>query len=207
MATLTVFMLLIVPAVLILLAALLMPSKERIESDPSLAYGRGRRSAVGFVGLIGLIFGLILIGLGGTQNVEAVAGSVNAIQLGGAELVVLAILLLVGSSFYQRRIRRAKRGEDEVVMDVQAIGTTYLDESGVAIHEEPVYYDAPPPYRPPRREPQERIPPPYGPPRREPPERSPPAYGPPRREPPERSPPSGRPPYEGPPRRRPPQDF
>ncbi len=192
MATLTVFMLFVLPAVLILLAALLMPSRDRLEGDPSRAYGRGRRSAVGFVGLVGLIAGLILVGLGGTQNVEDVAGGVNAIQLGGVELVVLAAMLLGGSSYYRRRIRRAKRGQYEEIVDVQAIGATYLDDDGVAIYEEPTYYDTHPSYEPPRREP---------------PERSPPPYGPPRREPPEMSPPSGRPPHEGPPRRRPPQDF
>jgi hypothetical protein len=194
------FLLLVLPMVLILLVAFLLPTKDRIESNPSMAFRGGRRSVVNFVALMSVIIGLILIGLGATQNLDPLVGELNAVHIGGAELLVLSVMLIAASTYYKKRIMRAKRGEDEEVVDVQAIGTTYLDETGVAVYEEPTYYDTPSPYEPPRREPRERIPPSYGSPRREPPERSPPPYGPPRREPPERSPP----PY-GPPRREPPE--
>ena len=194
MAILTVFLALVVPAVLILLVALLLPTKGRLERDPSSAYARGRRGLIGLVGLVSLILGLILFTLGSTQNVEAVAGNVNAVHLGGIELVVLSVLLLAASNYYRRRIAIAKRGEDEEIVHVEAIEAAFLREAaqeGAGPYDSS-FYDAPPPYRPPRREPPERYPPPYGRPEREPPERRPPA---------------GSPPQGAPPRRRPPQDF
>lgn len=179
----------LIPAIIALLAAAFaLPSKRRIERDPSTAFRGGRRAMVNIAALFALVMGLILVGLGGTLEVKPIFASVNMVQVGGASLIVMTVVLLVASSRVRRLVRSARRGEREEVLEATVVSGSRpapLGPPGPAPPPRPQV-----PYRPPPRE--DGAPPPLPPRvRRETPPReeyqwggAPPPRGPPRRGPP-----------------------
>jgi hypothetical protein len=191
------FILFILPAVIVVLAAMAaLPSKGRIEMDPSTAFKRGKRALVNGATGFAILMGLILALVGGTQNVKAVVDGVNMIQIGGISLLAMGVVLIIATIQIRRLIKAAGRGTHEEVLDVAAFGAMSSAED--------VEVDWPERNLPPRPRPQPRLQPPPQP--RPPPGRSgdegrvrkPP-------QPPRRIPREGPPPRDEPPlRRRPP---
>jgi len=175
------FLAFLVPAALALVvAALALPGKARVERDPSTAYRRGRRALVNIASLFALVMGLVLTLLGGTQELETVVDGLNMVHIGGISLIVMAAVLLVASSGIRRQVKQAGRGAEEIVLDVAAVRRAPAPMGG-----------APPPAQGPPRLAQ-RPPPPYADQRPPPSRRPPPQYAdqPPRRDlPPRPSPP------------------
>lgn len=182
------FMFFLIPAVLALAAAAFaLPSKSRIERDPSTAFRRGKRAMVNLAVVLSLIIGLILLFYGPTQNAKEIVAGVNMVQVGGISLLAMGAVLIGTSTVIRSQIKNAERGEDEVVLEVAAVGSTPMQPTLGARPDMP-----PRPYPPPapRRVPRERPPPdPYGRDGQPPPYdqgAAPPAYRPPpRRRPPE----------------------
>lgn len=175
------FLAFLVPAALALVvAALALPGKARVERDPSTAYRRGRRALVNIASLFALVMGLVLTLLGGTQELETVVDGLNMVHIGGISLIVMAAVLLVASSGIRRQVKQAGRGAEEIVLDVAAVRRAPAPMGG-----------APPPAQGPPRLAQ-RPPPPYADQRPPPSRRPPPQYAdqPPRRDlPPRPAPP------------------
>ena len=183
------FLVFIVPAIIALLAATFaLPSKRRIEKDPSTAYKGGRRALVNIAVVFALVMGLILAGLGGTLEVEPIVGEVTMVHVGGVSLIVMAVVLLVASSRVRKLLRSARRGEREEVLEATVVSGQRPVSQGTPGPMPPPRPQVP--YRPPPRE--GGAPPPLPPRvRREPPPReeyqwggAPPPRGPPRRGPP-----------------------
>jgi hypothetical protein len=192
------FLLFIIPALIVGLAALAaLPSKGRIEKDPSTAFKRGKRTFVNGATGFALIMGLILALVGGTQNVKAVVDGVNMIQIGGISLLAMSVVLIVASIQIRRMVKEAGRGTHEMVVEVDAIGVEPVPSNNVHVefHDdrlpprpdpygrppvdgERVRMPPPPPRRPPKELPRDAPghdgmyrgpPPPRAPPRRRPP--------------------------------------
>jgi hypothetical protein len=183
------FVLFLIPAILALAAAAFaLPSKNRIERDPSTAYRRGKRAMVNLAVVLTLIIGLLLLFYGQTQNAQDIFTGVNMIMIGGISLIAMGAVLIGTSAVIRSQIKSAGRGEDEMVLEVAAVGAPPVQPTPEARADVP-----PRPYPPPapRRVPRERPPPdPYGrngqrpqyddgaqpPPYRPPPRRRPPEY-------------------------------
>jgi hypothetical protein len=122
MAIDTNFLAFLVPALLALMAAAVaLPSKGRIERDPSTAFRRGRRAVVNLAAAFAILLGAILAGLGGFLNLEPVVGPVNMAHVGGVSLIVMAVVLLVAALGIRRQILAAGRGEEEEVLEAAVI--------------------------------------------------------------------------------------
>lgn len=179
------FLLFLVPAILVVVtAAVALPSKARIERDPSTAFSGGKRALVALVSVLALVIGLSFAGFGGTFQREPVVGEVNMIQIGGVSLLAMAIALLVAMVRIRGQVRMAGKGQEEEVLEVSSMGTAAP----------PVPGSGPPPGQytpvdPGVRGPlPQRPPPPYA----RPPQGRPPPYPPP-------GPRPGQGPYQGPP--------
>ncbi len=179
------FLAFLIPALIVVLAAAVgFPSKNRIELDPSTAYGGGKRALVTLASILALVTGLILALLGGTQDLEALFAGINMVHIGGISLIIMGVVLLVTSAMIGRQIRRARRGAREQVLEVAALPVAPRS---------PTPGGAPPPrpsYPPPRDLPPRDLPPRDLPPRDYPPKGYPPREYPPR----ESRPPQGVPP-------------
>lgn len=155
------FILFIIPALMALLAAAVaLPSKGRIERDPSTAYKGWRRAIVNIAFVISISLGLILVALGGNLNLEPLFGDITMVHIGGISLIIMAVVLLVASSITKKQVKKAGRGVEEEVLEVGAV-------SGPAPAPIPTAH---PDLRPrPRPQPQYRSPPPsqYRPPPRD----------------------------------------
>lgn len=187
------FILFIIPALMALLAAAVaLPSKNRIERDPSTAYKGWRRATVNIAFVISISLGVILVALGGSLNLEPVFGDITMVHIGGISLIIMAIVLAVASSITKKQVKKAGRGMQEEVLEVDVVGVPAPA---------PVPTDRPDLPPRPSPEPQYRPPPPTGgapppAPRRVPPQDP---YGddpvyqgvPPPRPPPRRGPPPG----------------
>jgi hypothetical protein len=136
---------------------------------------------------LAMLMGLILALLGSTQDVETLVVGLNMVHIGGISLLVMAVVLLAASSLVGRRIQKAGRGADEVVMEVAAVPMARPPPMAGGA---PPPRDLPPRDLPPRPGPGARdLPPRPGPgPRDLPPRRGPPprGQGPPRGGPPPR---------------------
>jgi len=193
------FLAFLVPAAMALVvAALALPGKARVERDPSTAYRRGRRALVNIASLFALVMGLVLSLLGGTQELETVVDGLNMVHIGGISLIVMAVALLAASSGIRRQVKQAGRGAEEIVLDVAAVRRAPAPVGGAP----PPAQRPPPPYADQRPPPAQRPPPPYAdqlprrdlPPRPAPPPRDGHVPPPPRVE--RRPPPPRRPPPE-----------
>jgi hypothetical protein len=111
---------LVAASLALMAAAVALPSKSRIESDPSTAFGPGRRALVMLASLLSLIIGLIMFRFA-PSNLEALVADLNMVQIGGISLIVIGVVLLSSSAYIRRQVRRAGKGEDEMVMEVAAI--------------------------------------------------------------------------------------
>ncbi len=185
------FILFIIPALMALLAAAVaLPSKSRIEKDPSTAYKGWRRAIVNIAFVISISIGVLMVALGGNLNQEPLFGSITMVHVGGISLIIMAVVLLVASSITKKQVKQAGRGMQEEVIEVAVV-------SGPA----PAPTQSANPNLPPRPPPQYRPPPPNGGapppvpprvPRRDPYDEDPVYKGvPPSRPPPRRGPPPG----------------
>ena len=166
MAIDTNFLVFLVPAILVLLAAVVaLPSKRRIERDPSTAFKGGRRAFINVVAVLALVFGMIFLGLGGFLDLEPLFGSINMAHVGGLSLLIMAVVLLVSAAIIRKQVRRAGRGEQEEVLEAAVVAAPgqYAAPPGqyAAPPRQPV---APPPRRdlPPRPQSSYRPPPQNG---------------------------------------------
>jgi uncharacterized membrane protein (DUF485 family) len=201
------FLFFLMPSIVVVLAALLaLPSKDRIERDPSTAFQRGRRAFVNLATVFALFVGLVLVAFAQTLNLEPLVASINMVHVGGVSLLAMGLVLLASSIVIKRWIKGAGKGYQEEVVEVAALGVTHVphDAGEVELEDRPY----PPPRGPPVRDPERRGPPPprrldrYPPPHSGPERRPPPPYGGPERRPP--PPREGARPPPARPRRRPP---
>ena len=190
------FMVFLVPSILVVLAALLaLPSRDRIEKDPSTAFRKGRRAFVNLATVFAVFIGLALLAFAQTLNLEPLFASINMVHIGGISLLIMGLVLVASSIVIRRWIRSAGRGYHEEVVEVAALGVTHVPHGADEVEFDDYPY---PPHRaPPIRDPERRGPPP---PRRV--DRFPPPYGGPERRPP--PPREGARPPPARPRRRPP---
>jgi hypothetical protein len=121
--TFLLFLMAVIFIALVVLAAL--PSDRRIQRDPSTAFGRGRRALLNLAALLGLLLGAALAVFGGQLALEPVAGSINMVQVGGASLLVLGIVLIVASMGTRRAIASASAGSQEEVLDVEGYAMSF----------------------------------------------------------------------------------
>jgi hypothetical protein len=187
------FLAFLIPALIVVLAAAVgFPSKNRIELDPSTAYGGGKRALIVLASILALVTGLILALLGGTQDLEELFAGINMVHVGGISLIIMGVVLLATSAMISRQIRRARRGAREQVLEVAALPVPQRSPTpGGAPPPRPSY--APPRDVPPRDLPPRDLPPRGYPPREYPPRESHPRQGipPPRDLPPRPAPPNG----------------
>jgi len=170
------FLAFVVPAVIAMAAAAVaLPSKGRIEQDPSSAFRGGRKAMVSLSSVFALIMGVILAALGGTQSLDPVVGGLNMVQIGGISLIIIAVVLLISSVMIGRQISKAARGAREVVLDVAPV-RSQAPPSSPSYGAPPPRTGAPPPRGPPPRDlpPRQGAPPPRAPPPRDLPPRPPP---------------------------------
>jgi hypothetical protein len=160
------FLAFMVPALIAVLAAVVaLPSKSRIEEDPSTAYTGGRKAVVSLACVFAVIMGGILAGLGSTFDREVIVAGLNMIQIGGISLIIIAVVLLVASVVISRQVKRAREEED--ILEVSAIRPTAPPQRAGA----PPPRDLPPRDLPPRDLPPRDLPPRDLPPRDRPPGR------------------------------------
>lgn len=134
------FLAFLFPALLALLAAAVaLPSKRRIERDPSTAFRGGRRAVVNIAAVIALVLGAILAGLGNQLELEPLFGSINMAHVGGISLIIMAVVLLVAAARIRKQVRRSGRGEDEEVLEAAVIAAPGQYPAP------PAQYVAPPP--------------------------------------------------------------
>jgi hypothetical protein len=189
------FILFIIPALMALLAAAVaLPSKSRIERDPSTAYKGWRRATVNIAFVISISIGVLLIALGGSLNLEPIFGEITMVHIGGISLIIMAVVLLIASSITKKQIKQAGRGMQEEVIEVAVVGgPASAPAPAPAPSVNPNLPPRPPPqYRPPPRD--GAAPPPVPPrvPRKDPYGEDPVYEGvPPSRPPPRRGPPPG----------------
>ncbi len=151
------FILFIIPALMALLAAAVaLPSKSRIERDPSTAYKGWRRATVNLAFVIAIAIGAMMVALGGSLNLEPIFGDITMVHIGGISLIIMAVVLLVASSITKKQVKQAGRGEQEVVLEATVI-------SGPAPAPVPTPVPSDRPDLPPRPRPQSQ----YGPPPRD----------------------------------------
>ncbi len=116
------FILFIIPALMALLAAAVaLPSKSRIERDPSTAYKGWRRATVNLAFVIAIAIGAMMVALGGSLNLEPIFGDITMVHIGGMSLIIMAVVLFVASMVTKRQIKQAGRGEQEVVLEATVI--------------------------------------------------------------------------------------
>jgi len=185
------FILFIIPALMALLAAAVaLPSKSRIEKDPSTAYKGWRRATVNIAFVISISIGVLMVALGGSLNLEPLFGSITMVHVGGISLIIMAVVLLVASSTTKKQVKLAGRGMQEEVIEVAVVSGPAPAPTQAAYPNLPPR--PPPPYRPPT--PNGGAPPPVPPrvPRGDPYDEDPVYKGvPPSRPPPRRDPPPG----------------
>lgn len=120
------FLLFLVVVIFIALAVLVgLPSGRRIERDPSTAFGRGKRVVLNLAALMGLLLGVALAVFGGQLALEPVAGEINMVQVGGASLLLLGVVLIVASMGTKRAIASASAGSHEEVLDVEGYAMSF----------------------------------------------------------------------------------
>lgn len=120
------FLFFLVVVIFIALAVLFgLPSERRIERDPSTAFGRGKRALVNLATLLGLLLGVALAVFGGQLALEPVAGDINMVQVGGASLLLLGVVLIVASVGTRRAIASAAAGSHEEVLDVEGYAMSF----------------------------------------------------------------------------------
>ena len=153
------FLAFLIPAIIVVLAAAVgFPSKNRIELDPSTAYGGGKRALVTLASILALVTGMILVLFGGTQHVEELFAGLNMVHIGGISLIIMGVVLLVTSAMIGRQIRRARRGAREQVLEVAALPVTPRSPTPGGAH--PPRASSPPPRDlPPRAYPPRDLPP------------------------------------------------
>ncbi len=140
MAIDTNFLMFLLPALLAFLAAVVaLPSKSRIERDPSTAFRGGRRAFVNIAAVIAIILGAIFVGLGSLLDLEPLFGSINMAHIGGISLLIMAVVLLVAAANIRKQIRQAGKGEDEEVLEATVIAAPGQYQAP------PAQYVAPPP--------------------------------------------------------------
>ena len=123
MAIDTNFILFIIPALMALLAAAVaLPSKSRIERDPSTAYKGWRRATVNLAFVIAIAIGAMMVALGGSLNLEPIFGDITMVHIGGMSLIIMAVVLLVASSITKKQVKQAGRGMQEEVLEVAVVG-------------------------------------------------------------------------------------
>ena len=180
MAIDTNFMVFLIPAIIAMVATVLaLPSKSRIEKDPSTAYRRGRRAIVNLAVALCLLLGLALAVYGTSYNAEELVAGVNMVTIGGISLLAMGAVLLGASMVIRRQVMEAGQGQDEAVLEVAAVGAAPAPAApvGGAGENLPPRPVPPPPQRvprdaPPRDQWEDGPPPPYyrpPPPRRPPP--------------------------------------
>jgi hypothetical protein len=191
----TNFLFFLVPSIVVVLAALVaLPSKDRIERDPSTAFRKGRRAFVNLATVLALLIGIVLIAFAPT-NLKPLVFDINMVHIGGVSLLIMGIILVASSVMIKRWIKTAGRGIHEEIVEVAALGVTHVPHDDYEVEMEDRPY--PPPRQSPVRDPERRGPPP---PRRV--DRYPPPYRAPERRPP--PPREGARPPPARPRRRPP---
>ncbi len=117
------FILFIIPALMALLAAAVaLPSKNRIERDPSTAYKGWRRATVNLAFVIAIAIGAMMVALGASLNLEPIFGSITMVHIGGMSLIIMAVVLLVASSITKKQVKQAGRGMQEEVLEVGVVG-------------------------------------------------------------------------------------
>lgn len=117
------FIIFIIPALMALLAAAVaLPSKSRIERDPSTAYKGWRRATVNLAFMIAIAIGAMMVALGGSLNLEPIFGSITMVHIGGISLIIMAVVLLVASMVTKKQVKQAGRGMQEEVLEVGVVG-------------------------------------------------------------------------------------